>query len=90
MEQIESQVEEALKQGADPQQVLQQLVQMGIPQEQAMQMIQEILQEIQGGETQPEAPEMKDGGSYLNALKGKTIKDYTFNSKTGKYEVSYE
>jgi transcriptional regulator CtsR len=90
MEQIESQVEEALKQGADPQQVLQQLVQMGIPQEQAMQMIQEILQEIQGGETQPEAPEMKDGGSYLSALKGKTIKDYTFNSKTGKYEVSYE
>jgi transcriptional regulator CtsR len=90
MEQIESQVEEALKQGADPQQVLEQLVQMGIPQEQAMQMIQEILQEIQNGETQPEAPEMKNGGSYLNALKGKTIKDYTFNSKTGKYEVSYE
>jgi hypothetical protein len=68
---------------------------MGIPQEQAMQMIQEILQEIQGGETGMESPEqgtpqMRKGGEYLNALKGKTIKDYTFNSKTGKYEVSYE
>ena len=90
MEQIESQVEEALKQGADPQQILQQLVQMGIPQEQAIQMIQEILQEIEGGETESEAPEMKNGGSYLNALKGKTIKDYTYNPKTNSYTVSYE
>ena len=95
MEQIESQVEQALKQGADPKQVLEQLVQMGIPQEQAMQMIQEILQEIQGGETGMESPEqgtpqMKKGGEYLNTLKGKTIKDYAFNSTTGKYEVSYE
>jgi transcriptional regulator CtsR len=90
LEQIESQVEEALKQGADPEEVLQQLIQMGVPEEQAVQMIQEILGEIQGGETESEAPEMENGGYYLNALKGKTIKDYTFNSKTGKYEVSYE
>lgn len=90
LEQIESQVEEALKQGADPQQLLEQLVQMGIPQEQAIQMIQEILQEIEGGETESEAPEMKNGGSYLNALKGKTIKDYTYNPKTNSYTVSYE
>lgn len=90
LEQIESQVEQALKQGADPQQILQQLVQMGIPQEQAIQMIQEILQEIEGGETELEAPEMKNGGSYLNTLKGKTIKDYTYNPKTNSYTVSYE
>ena len=90
LEQIESQVEEALKQGADPQQLLEQLVQMGIPEEQAIQMIQEILQEIEGGETESEAPEMKNGGSYLNALKGKTIKDYTYNPKTNSYTVSYE
>jgi hypothetical protein len=95
LEQIESQVEQALKQGADPQQVLQQLIKMGIPQEQAVQMVQEILQEIQGGETGMEAPEqgtpqMRDGGNYLNTLKGKTIKDYTYNSKTNSYTVSYE
>ena len=95
MEQIESQVEQALKQGADPQQILEQLVQMGMPEDQAVQMIQEILQEIQGGETGMEAPEqgqpmMKSGGEYLSALKGKTIKNYTYNKNTGNYEVEFE
>jgi len=94
MEQIEDQVEQALKQGADPQQILEQLVQMGMPQEQAIQMIQEIMQEIQGGETEMEAPEqgtpqMRAGGKYLEVLKGKTIKSYTLNKKTGNYEVQY-
>ena len=95
MEQIESQVEQALKQGADPKQVLEQLVQMGIPQEQAMQMIQEILQEIQGGETGMESseqgtPQMSKGGRYMRELVGKTIKSYNYNPKTDSYTVSYE
>jgi polyhydroxyalkanoate synthesis regulator phasin len=95
LEQVEAQVEQALKQGADPQQVLQQLVEMGIPEEQAMQMVQEILQEIQGGETGMEAPEeatpqMSKGGKYMRALVGKTIKNYTYNPKTDSYTVSYE
>jgi hypothetical protein len=94
MEQIEGQVEQVLKQGADPQQVLQQLVQMGVPQEQAVQMIQELLKEIQGGETEMEEPEqgnpqMRAGGKYLEILKGKTIKGYNLNKKTGNYEVQY-
>lgn len=93
-EQIEDQVEQALKQGADPQEVLQQLVQMGMPEEEAIQMIQEILQEMQNGEEQ-EAPEqeqpmMKNGGSYLEALKGKVIKNYTYNKNTGNYDVEFE
>ena len=95
MEQIESQVEQALKQGADPQQILEQLVQMGMPEDQAVQMIQEILQEIQGGETEMEGPEqgqpmMKNGGEYLAMMKGKTIKNYTYNKKTGNYDVEFE
>lgn len=95
MEQIESQVEQALKQGADPQEILQQLVEMGMPEELAVQMIQELLQEIQGGETEQEAPEqgqpmMKNGGEYLNALKGRTIKNYTYNKNTGNYDVEFE
>ena len=95
MEQIESQVEQALKQGADPQEVLQQLVEMGMPEELAVQMIQELLQEIQGGETEQEAteqgqPMMKNGGEYLNALKGRTIKNYTYNKNTGNYDVEFE
>lgn len=95
LEQIESQVEQALKQGADPQQVLQQLVQMGVPQEVAQQMIEEILQEIEGGETEMEEPEegtpqMSKGGKYMRALVGKTIKNYKYNPKTDSYIVSYE
>ena len=95
LEQIESQVEQALKQGADPQQIMEQLVQMGIPQEVAKQMIEEILQEIEGGETEREAPEqgtpqMSKGGKYMRALVGKTIKNYTYNPKTDSYIVSYE
>lgn len=95
LEQIESQVEQALKQGADPQQVLQQLVQMGVPQEVAQQMIEEILQEIEGGETEMEepqegTPQMSKGGKYMRALVGKTIKNYKYNPKTDSYIVSYE
>ena len=95
MEQIESQVEQALKQGADPQQILEQLVQMGMPEQQAIQMIQELLQEIQGGETEMEGPEqgqpmMRNGGDYLSMMKGKTIKNYTYNKKTGNYDVEFE
>lgn len=92
---IERQVEQALKQGADPQEILQQLVQMGMPEQEAIQMIQEIMQEIQGGETEQEAPEegqpmMKNGGEYLEALKGKKIKNYTYNKNTGNYDVELE
>jgi DNA repair protein RadC len=92
MEQIESQVEQALQQGADPQEILQQLVQMGMPEEEAMQMIQEILQEMQGGEEEEEegTPQMSKGGKYMRALVGKTIKNYTYNPKTDSYIVSYE
>lgn len=95
LEQIESQVEQALKQGADPQQIMEQLIQMGIPQEVAQQMIEEILQEIEGGETEIEEPEegtpqMSKGGKYMRALVGKTIKNYTYNPKTDSYIVSYE
>jgi Ni,Fe-hydrogenase III large subunit len=67
---------------------------MGMPEQEAIQMIQEILQELQNGEEQ-EAPEegqpmMKDGGSYLEAMKGKTIKNYTYNKNTGNYDVEFE
>ena len=92
LEQVEDQVEQALKQGADPQQILEQLIQMGIPQETAQQMIEEILQEIAEGETEMEegTPQMSKGGKYMRALQGKTIKDYKYNPETNSYTVSYE
>lgn len=109
MQAIMQQVSQMLQQGADPQQILQQLVEAGIPQQQAQQIVQAAMQQMQaqghnpqeegaeGGQPNPQeeqmeqgTPQMRKGGEYLNALKGKTIKDYTFNSATGKYEVSYE
>lgn len=90
-EQMIQQVAQALSQGADPQEVLQQLVQMGIPQEEATQLIQGIMQQMQGAQQQaPEQPMMENGGTYLEALKGKKIVDYKFNSDNNSYEVVYE
>lgn len=108
MQQVAQQVAQALQQGADPQQILQQLVKMGIPQQQAQQLIQQVIQQIQqqghnpqeeaveGGMENPKEeqmeqgnPQMRAGGKYLEILKGKTIKNYSLNKKTGNYEVQY-
>ena len=62
-EQIIQGVASMLQQGAQPEQVAQQLVQMGIPQEQAIQIIQVVMQQIEGGqEEQPMQPAMRYGG----------------------------
>lgn len=94
-EQIEDQVAAALQQGADPQEILQQLVEMGMPEQEAIQMIQYVMQELQGEESEMEEPDedqemMKNGGEYLAALKGKKIKNYTYNKNTGNYDVELE
>lgn len=47
MEQILDQIENALEQGAQPKEVLQQLIQMGIDQQQAQMLIQEAMQDLQ-------------------------------------------
>jgi hypothetical protein len=52
-------IAEMLSQGTPPEQVLQQLVQQGIPQDQAQQLIEGIMQQMQ----QP--PQMKEGGEYM-------------------------
>jgi hypothetical protein len=52
-----------LQQGAQPEQIAQQLVQMGIPQEQVMEIIQTVMQQMEGGEEQTmEQPAMRYGG----------------------------
>ena len=66
-EQLLQQVMQALQQGAKPQEVLQQLVKMGLPEEQAAQLIQGIMQQMQGGQGgAPQGPPpgmMRNGGS---------------------------
>jgi len=51
-EQIMQMVAQALQQGASPEEVMQKLVQMGIPEEQAMQVVQMVAEQMQGGQEQ--------------------------------------
>jgi len=96
-EEMMQMVAQALQQGAQPEEVMQQLVQAGIPQDQAMQLIQGVMQQMQAqapqGQQAPPPqtpPQMQNGGSYLDTLKGKKIKDYTYNKDTDSYTVTYE
>lgn len=58
-QQIMEQVASAISSGVNPNDILQQLVQMGMPQNQAMQLIQGVVQQMQQGQSQPQsqAPE---------------------------------
>lgn len=89
-EEIMNQVAQAIQQGADPQQIIQQLVSMGIPEQEAMQLVQGLIQQMQSQAPTQEQSVMRDGGDYMSMLKGKRIKDYVLNEKTGNYEVTYE
>jgi len=55
-QQIMQMVAQKLQQGEEPGQILQELVQQGIPQEQAQQIIEQVMQQMQGGPN-PGAPE---------------------------------
>ena len=89
-EEMIMQVAQALQQGADPQEVLQQLLQMGLEESEAIQLIEGIMQQMQQEAPQQEQPMMQNGGEYLNQIKGKRIVDYKFNPKTGNYDIEYE
>jgi len=73
-----------LQQGATPEQVLEQLVSQGIPQEQAVQIVEQVAQQMQGQEVSQEqpAPEqqveevMQQGGYSFSTRYKPTLKDY--------------
>lgn len=54
-DQIIQMVAQALQQGASPEEVMQKLVEIGVPEEQAMQIVQMVAEQMQGGQQQ--APE---------------------------------
>lgn len=86
-------VVQALQQGVQPEEVLQALIQQGLDEQTATQLIQAVMEQLQGQQQQPteeQTPMMKNGGQYLEKLKNKKIKNYTFNEKTGNYEVEFE
>jgi len=51
-EQLMQMVAQALQQGASPEEVMQKLVEMGLPEEQAMQLVQMVAEQMQGGQEQ--------------------------------------
>jgi hypothetical protein len=59
-EEIINFVAQSLMQGEQPEAIVEQLVNQGIPQEQAVQLIQAVAQKLQ--EQQPQQPQMKYGG----------------------------
>jgi hypothetical protein len=97
---------QALQQGAQPEQIVQQLVQMGMPEQQAIQMLQQVLNQALGQspqeekmegqysnpqeEAQEEAQQFKDGGEFLNFMKGKRLVNYSFDPESNNYIVDYE
>lgn len=90
-EEILMQVAQLIQSGVDPQEVFQQLVASGLTEQEASQLIQMVMEQVQGQQMPPqEQPIMREGGEYLSMLKGKRIKDYQLNSETGNYEITYE
>jgi hypothetical protein len=60
MQQVLEQVATALQNGVDPNEIAQQLVQMGIPQEEVSQIIEGVMQQMSG-----EQPQMQYGGGAI-------------------------
>ena len=60
MQQIVQFIGQALQQGMKPEEILQKLVEAGLPQDQAQQLIQAVMQQMQGGGGQGGAPQ--EGG----------------------------
>lgn len=59
MQQMMQGVAQMLSEGASPEQVVESLIQQGLPQEQAVQIVEAVVQQMQGGQ-----PIMKRGGKY--------------------------
>ena len=65
-----NQIAQALQQGADPNEILQMLVSSGMSQEEATQLISQIIQQLQGQQQSTEEAVMQDGGKKYKALTG--------------------
>lgn len=83
-EQIMQYVQQALSQGAQPEELLQQLLQEGIDEASATQLIQQVMQQMQGGQEQaPQQQEVAQEGltySFPTRL-NPTIDGYTVEGK---------
>lgn len=76
-QQLMMQVAEAISQGADPNQIVEQLIQNGVPEETAVQMVQMIMQQMQGGEQAPQEEMYEMGGIKKKSLPKLLTGEYT-------------
>lgn len=86
----------ALQQEIAPEQIVQKLVELGIPENEAVQTLQTIIAQMQG---QPQgAPQEQNvpqqsfqhGGEFLETLKGKRILGFNYDKQTDSYKIDYE
>lgn len=64
MGQLTQAVAQMLQQGTPPDQILQKLVEAGVPQDQAQQIIQMVMQQMQGQQDPNQGPAMRMGGYF--------------------------
>jgi DNA-binding transcriptional MerR regulator len=67
MEQLISEVQNYLSQGVSPEEIMQALVQQGVSEQEAQQVIQTAMQAMQGGGQGGQPQEGGEGGSVLEA-----------------------
>jgi hypothetical protein len=69
IQQLMQMVMQALQQGTDPQQIVSMLVEQGIPQDQAGQIVEATMQQMQGAQA-PQSPQMMSGGNMQYQMGG--------------------
>lgn len=72
-QQIMQQVAEAIQGGADPNKIIEQLIQSGVPHADAMGMVEAVMQQMQGGEQQAEIPQEQTESFEAGGIKKKSL-----------------
>lgn len=92
-QQVMQMVAEMLQQGAQPEQVMQELVQGGVPQEMAQQIIQQVMQQMQGAQQQPQqgppAGNMMRSGGLVRGSVHDVGKDDVQSLINAGYKIEY-
>lgn len=82
-EQLIQMVAQALQQGASPEEIMQKLVEMGIPEDQAMQVVQMVAEQLQGSQEQmPDEMEQQMSMAQMGmGMSGSDFEEFGFNGQ---------
>ena len=84
MQQVMQMISGALQQGAEPKQIMQMLVQQGIPAEAAQQLMQAVMEQMQGGQEQ-----YADGGKLPREVLRSRLESHMSPSEADEYLSTY-